>query len=227
MNEPENTIKRPRGRPRKYPVADNSTAITAPTELSEVLTKESAVIRQAIESQKHLSKEELKKVLIGLENQGNLYDMVRTMDEMALPSPCQRLQDRKQYRFRWLDSSDQDSFYRQLHHPIFNWKLVNRMFPEPLPDNLFDSNGAISRSRAILSYMEHELWEKWNETKTKIANERWKTAERKQRQGPFYDPVERGESTEFNTPADNRHFSGLVHEVKETHPGGFEESEGD
>lgn len=221
QSQPEHSQVRRRGRPPRG-TKEPQTVIEKTVETkTQIVTKDDKEVRQVIESSKAYSDDELDEILVGLEHQGNIYDLIRNINELEFPEPIKRIQESGEFSFRWIDKTDGDSFFLQTNRNVFSWKVVNRSFPRKIPDKYFNEEGVITRgNKLMLVFMEGKLYRKWNDIKRQVSDEQWKGAMRKAGErtpvGEFYDPSYGG----TRDPGSGAGPGGpdVIMEVKDRHP---------
>jgi len=182
-----------------------------------LMTSEDARVKDAIQSSKGYTEEEIDKVILGFENHDNLFDYLKSMDEFQLPEVLQKLQDTGEQFFRWIDTLDPQTFDIQINRQNFRWTPVNRNTHGKLLHNrFFNKHGGVMRGPSLLCWMPGKLHRAWEAFKHRLANAQWQqTSERYgQKRGgiEFYDPSREGRSGIL------RSDPGFVHEADDKHP---------
>jgi hypothetical protein len=187
------------------------------SETRPFMTTEDARITDAIQSSKAYSDEEVDKIILGFENHDNLFEFLKTMNEFQLPEALQKMQDSGEQYFRWVDTSDPQTFDIQLNRQQFRWTPVNRMsHGNHLEKRFFNKNGGVMRGTSLLCWMPGKLHRAWMAFKHRLANAQWQQTSEKysqKRSGiEFYDPSREGRSGILRTDP------GFIHEADDKHP---------
>lgn len=221
--------KKKRGRPSRKQSNKPEVKVEQKT---EVLSAEDQDIASLVSEARPYTQAEMKRILIGLEEQGNLYDIVRNTNDLAWPKEIQELEDKKVARYRWIDSKD-DTSRIQLQRENFRWTPINRTNHPDLPRRLFNKHGGIMRANLLACYMPWPMYEAWNKIKSAYANEPSRVGEVRHKQKPhkFYDPTKEADGGSISdesaagmkTPERDgkeawRSYKTLVHEAHDTHP---------
>jgi hypothetical protein len=234
--QPPAVKKKKRGRPkgtRRVPrKAAKPVEQIAPEEgvVNIDLSRDTVLAETILETQGYTD-EDVDRIVLGLENQGNAYDWVRNMDEFRLPGPLQKLADEGKQAFRWIDSND-DTCMIQIHRDNFRWTPVNVMshgkYFKPNERRIrFNKHGGIMSGYMLLCWMPGKLYDAWCGVKGKMA--RSPSALDKSNKPPgvtTYDPVAEGSAAAgANAYATEEKFTGVVDVMNDTHPDtSYEES---
>lgn len=227
--------KKKRGRPkgtRRVPrkVAQPEEMAAPEQSVVNIDLSRDQVLAETILETRGYTDEDVDKIVLGLEDQGNAYDWVRNMDEFRLPGPLQKLADEGKQAFRWIDSSDGTCMI-QVHRDNFRWTPVNIMshgkyFKAHDRKLRFNKHGGIMSGYMLLCWMPGKLYDAWRSVKGKMAGHETPMEGRSKTPGVVnYDPVAEGTaSVGAETYANKDQFSGIVHVAEDTHPdAGYDE----
>lgn len=81
---------------------------------------------------------------------GDDYELMK--DPYALPAECALRQERKEFRYRWLDPTNREKFNQQISGKI-RWFIVNRANSPYVEEKTFDSNGLVRHGDMVLACM--------------------------------------------------------------------------
>jgi len=166
----------PSTRPQQQDPSDQTTTVNpapppvAPTGPIAVVTDaESNLIRMANQADSF----NWDKAMSAIET---LDDYSFLQDPFEIPMECRLREEKKEFRYRWLDPKDQDRFVMQTAGR-FPWVLATRNNAPYIPDHLRDENGLVRRAGLVLALMRYDVY---MARQTRI----WKLSETTEKKGP-------------------------------------------
>lgn len=111
------------------------------------------------------------------------YELMK--DPFSLPPECAVREEKKEFRYRWLDPKDTERFERQLDKSAkIRWWLVTRNTAKYLPGHYFDASGLVRRSGLVLAKMPYDMYLMRQQMVWKLADYSWKDHENRIGPGP-------------------------------------------
>lgn len=94
------------------------------------------------------------------------YEIMR--DAFEVPPECMVRQERKEFRYRWLNPADRERFDMQTSGKL-RWWVCNRTNASYIPDQYRDANGLVRRSGLVLAKMPYAMYLKRQTTVWQLA----------------------------------------------------------